>query len=54
MSTCVRAGYRYMDDIAAAKQLGCTSMRVSLEWSRIQPDSANEVHEESVLRYTVS
>lgn len=45
---------RYMDDIEAAKQLGCTSMRVSLEWSRIQPYSARHVDEDAVTRYKVS
>lgn len=43
--------YRYADDIAAAKALGCTSLRLSLEWARVMPDGLGAVDAEAVARY---
>jgi beta-glucosidase/6-phospho-beta-glucosidase/beta-galactosidase len=41
----------YEQDIKLAKDVGCNSFRLSLEWSRIMPHARGEVDEEAIAHY---
>lgn len=43
--------HSYHEDIAAAKALGCNSLRLSLEWARVMPSGPGRVDEAAVDRY---
>lgn len=43
--------HRYMEDIAAMKELGVNAYRFSISWNRIFPDGTGEINEKGISYY---